>query len=1396
MKKSVLPFFLCALCFGVTIGTMLNCNPKSDVAYADGPEPIENDAALHSLTVAPSFNTETPAITFFTHGLGGSAKHWSNNFHGVNENLSFTQDSASIIERMRSTSASGINLYRITTTRVYPEYSLADVDSVTYSNSSPMMNLNFDKHVVIVPEISGTYRSMEEVYNDFEHIVDSVVNNYREVKHKIPSINLVGHSMGGLLNMQYTIDHPKNVASLVSLGTPYNGSWYDNPLVEMLGITDFNDQPCIAGTCAHEYYFCDLNHRRNAWNTMYASNPHINFYALAGETSNLLWQEMIFTGQLARYQSVGAEIGGAAVDLLSAFTAWWLLPGDICVDGDSQRATGFNGVNTMTKTFYPWNTNIDKRSTQQIPIPHNLETYDADLQRCVLGIIDYGNVNNNVYQENGMQVSLLAKVEDRYLVKIRNNTGIATAFEYNSKLCFESDAKNWTNLQDIETTTVVKFQSSIIVEIGENAAATHLTISYEKNGTRYVFYANNLNGSSLTLSSHSHSFNNPKYSSNYLEISILSKCDDYWFFKVKNNNNAEKELFYNEYMCFESDAKNWTNITNVSKTKPVAAGESIILKICQNAFATDATISFNDSGIRRIVYAHNLSTSRSMSVYSYSKSFNTYTKNGLKVALLGKNVDKWIVDVTNVTESDKYIEFNQKMCFEGDARNWANLTDIGITVKVKFNRTVTLMIEEYAFATDIAISYVAGNKRKIVYAHNLSASCSMTCYESEAPYSLYKKNNIEVGIIGKNGTTWKLRVRNCTGSETCFYYNKKMCFFSDAQNWTGLIDIERTDPIQSGDSTEIQIEEYGTATSIAISYLTTSQRKVFYASNLNINGSMSAYGKSINTTTYNTTSGISVRLLGKKGTEWSFELTNNTGNTRTFYYNQKMCFEDDAKQWSGLSHERSVSIQSGKTNSSIKIEENGTATDIAISYEVGDNRYVFYAHNLSASGTMTMKENTVNYKSYTKYGITVQLMYKKGTVWSFKLTNNTGSYRTFEYNSKLCFENDAKTWSNLSDKKTVNLSNGYYQWINIEESFFATDIAISYEDSNYRYVFYAHNLSTNHTMSAYENKIDKNASSGNCVAEGTMITLADGSQKPVEELSGNEMLLVWNFETGAYDSAPIMFIDSDPQGHYEVINLAFSDGTEVDVITEHGFFDKTLNKFIYLDENASHYIGHSFIKQDGASYKEVTLMDVTISTKVTRTYSPVTYSALCYYVNGMLSMPGGIDGLFNIFEVDGDTMKYNEESMTQDIETYGLLTYEELSQFVSVSETMFNGVNGQYLNIAMGKGLITQERIQQLAERYGSFVSDDFGEATSQPIYTSEYIRSYIINAFTLSGFSLRQYIEQYIRSYFRNYRMYIPSSVYNNAIWSSHYDAQYFYAFVKVNYCGVIFIFDIQVAY
>ena len=244
-----------------------------------------------------------------------------------------------------------------------------------------------------------------------------------------------------------------------------------------------------------------------------------------------------------------------------------------------------------------------------------------------------------------------------------------------------------------------------------------------------------------------------------------------------------------------------------------------------------------------------------------------------------------------------------------------------------------------------------------------------------------------------------------------------------------------------------------------------------------------------------------------------------------------------------------------------------------------------------------------------------------------------------------------------------------------------------------------------HTDTIYIRAIYNEVIDDSCITTGTLITLADGTHKPVEQLTGDEQLLVWNLYTGRYDVAPILFIDHDPLQLYSVIKLHFSDNTVVNVIAEHGFFDTTLNKYVYLDKNAEQYVGHWFVRQAYSTsgefvYTTVQLMSVIIEHEITEAWSPVTYGHLCYYVNDMLSMPGGISGLFNIFEMNVDEMIYDKFSMEYDIQTYGLYTYNEFAELIPVPQEMFDAVNGKYLKVAIGKGLITEERVKYLIERY------------------------------------------------------------------------------------------------
>jgi hypothetical protein len=223
-----------------------------------------------------------------------------------------------------------------------------------------------------------------------------------------------------------------------------------------------------------------------------------------------------------------------------------------------------------------------------------------------------------------------------------------------------------------------------------------------------------------------------------------------------------------------------------------------------------------------------------------------------------------------------------------------------------------------------------------------------------------------------------------------------------------------------------------------------------------------------------------------------------------------------------------------------------------------------------------------------------------------------------------------------------------------------------------------------------------------CVVQGTLITLADGTKKKVEDITTDDTMLVFNHETGKYDFAKVNFIDSDPYDYYTIINLKFSNGNCIKVISEHGFFDLDLMQYVYIDEfNYKDYIGHKFYSAtwDGETYQNdvVTLNDAYITKEYTKCYSPVTMYHLNYFTEDVLSMPGGISGLFNIFEYDED-LKYNSEKMQADIEKYGLFSYEYFED--KVPYDVYLAFPAQYFKVAMGKGILTEEQLLLYIERY------------------------------------------------------------------------------------------------
>ncbi len=222
---------------------------------------------------------------------------------------------------------------------------------------------------------------------------------------------------------------------------------------------------------------------------------------------------------------------------------------------------------------------------------------------------------------------------------------------------------------------------------------------------------------------------------------------------------------------------------------------------------------------------------------------------------------------------------------------------------------------------------------------------------------------------------------------------------------------------------------------------------------------------------------------------------------------------------------------------------------------------------------------------------------------------------------------------------------------------------------------------------------------GECFATGTLLTLADGTRIPVEDLKPGDILRVFNHETGTYTYAPILFIENDGVKEYNVINLIFSDGTHTKLIYEHGLFDLDLNKYVYItEENYAEFIGHRFAKESDNGYEIVVLEQSYVEKEVIGCYSLTTNYHMNYFIDGLFSMPGGITGLFNYFEY-GENLGYDQEKMQADIEKYGLYTAEDFAEYLP--EELFNEIYPvKYLKVSVEKGLMTFEDILAIIERY------------------------------------------------------------------------------------------------
>lgn len=214
-----------------------------------------------------------------------------------------------------------------------------------------------------------------------------------------------------------------------------------------------------------------------------------------------------------------------------------------------------------------------------------------------------------------------------------------------------------------------------------------------------------------------------------------------------------------------------------------------------------------------------------------------------------------------------------------------------------------------------------------------------------------------------------------------------------------------------------------------------------------------------------------------------------------------------------------------------------------------------------------------------------------------------------------------------------------------------------------------------------------------CLIEGTKIMLWDGSTKNVEDITYNDLLLVWNHETGTYGYEYPAWIEKAGKVS-QYTKVTFSDGTELKIASDHRLFSKRLNKYVNINSGELH-IGDEVVSlKDGVDY--VSIVNIETVNEEANYYHVITTRYFNMIAEGLLTTYEINDEISSNYKGFDNNMKwvnYTPEDKK--------MSYEEvLNTFGYVDKYLYKAMKIEDFGYAIEQGYITQEALTSIINTY------------------------------------------------------------------------------------------------
>ena len=216
---------------------------------------------------------------------------------------------------------------------------------------------------------------------------------------------------------------------------------------------------------------------------------------------------------------------------------------------------------------------------------------------------------------------------------------------------------------------------------------------------------------------------------------------------------------------------------------------------------------------------------------------------------------------------------------------------------------------------------------------------------------------------------------------------------------------------------------------------------------------------------------------------------------------------------------------------------------------------------------------------------------------------------------------------------------------------------------------------------------------GGCLVEGTEILLWDGTTKKIEDITYNDLLKVWNYETGTYGYEYPAWIEKEGTiGEYT--KVTFSDGTVLRIAKDHRLFSKRLNKYVNIN-SGDLKVGDKVVSlKDGIGY--VTVESIEQVNEEVKYYHIITERYFNMIAEGLLTTYEIDDDVSSNYKGFGENLVWNNTTPEEQ-----KLSYDEfINMFGYVDKYLYKTLKLEDFKYAIDNGLIDLEAISSIVKTY------------------------------------------------------------------------------------------------